>query len=73
MNTYERAIFDVAKLFLRDYGDAAVDHADERARTLREAGNLTAHASWALVVEAIKVLSRTERPPDAMLHQSPAQ
>ena len=22
MNTYERAIFDVAKLFLRDYGDA---------------------------------------------------
>ena len=32
MNTYERAIFDVAKLFLRDYGDAAVDHADERAR-----------------------------------------
>jgi len=68
MKTYERAIFDVARLFLRDYGDAAVDHADERARTLGEAGNLTAQASWVLVAEAIKVLSRTKRPPDAMLH-----
>ena len=68
MNTYERAIFDVARLFLRDYGDAALGHADERARTLSEAGDLTAHASWVLVAEAIKALSRTERPPDATLH-----
>ncbi len=68
MKTYERAIYDVAKLYLRDYGDAAVNHADERARTLGEAGDLLGHASWELVIEAIKVLSRTERPPDATLH-----
>ncbi len=68
MKTYKRAIYDVAKLYLRDYGDAAVNRASERARTLREAGNLLGHASWELVIEAIKVLSRTERPPDATLH-----
>ena len=68
MKKYERAIFDVARLFLRDYGDDAVNRASERARTLGEAGNLTAHASWVLVAEAIKVLSRTKRPPDATLH-----
>ncbi len=68
MKTYERAIYDVAKLYLRDYGDAAVNHASERARTLGEAGNMWGLASWMLVIEAIRVLSRTERPPDATLH-----
>jgi hypothetical protein len=68
MKTYERAIIDVAKLYLRDYGDTAVNYADERARTLGAAGDLRGHASWVLVIEAIKVLSRTEWPPDATLH-----
>ena len=68
MKPYERAIIEVAKLYLRDYGDAAVDHASERARTLGEAGALRGHASWMLVIEAINVLSRTEGPPDATLH-----
>ncbi len=66
--SYERAIIEVAMLYLRNYGDAAVDYADERARTLGEAGNMWGLASWMLVIEAIKVLSRTERPPDATLH-----
>ncbi len=68
MKTYERAIYDVSKLCLRDYGDVAVNQASERARTLGEAGDLQGHATWMLVIEAIKVLSRTERPPDATLH-----
>ena len=68
MKEYERAIIEFARLCVRDYGDDAVNRASGRARTLKEAGNLTAHASWVLVVEAIKVLSRTKRPPDATLH-----
>ncbi len=68
MKTNERAINYVAKLYLRDYGGSAVNQASERARTLGEAGDLQGHATWMLVIEAIKVLSRTERPPDATLH-----
>ncbi len=45
MKTYERAIYDVAKLYLRDYGGSAVNQASERARTLGEAGDLQGHAT----------------------------
>ncbi len=65
----DKEIYAVASIYIRDHGDDAVIEAAMRADALLDAGDLDGRNVWLRVIEAIKVLSRPDRPSKAGFQQ----
>ena len=64
----EREVYGVAKVYIREHGGDAVVHTAMRADALLDASDLDGQRVWLRVIEAIKVLSRVEKPAKANFH-----
>ena len=64
----EREIYAVANTYFGEHGEDAVIHAAMRADALLDAGDLDGRNVWLRVIEAIKVLSKNEKPAEAKIH-----
>ena len=64
----EREIYAVANTYIREHGEGAVIHAAIRADALFNEGDIDGQRVWLRVIEAIKVLSKNEKPAEAKIH-----
>ena len=65
----DKEIYCTASIYIREHGEDAVIHAAMRADALLDAGDLDGQRVWLRVIEAIKVLSRPDRPSKAGFQQ----